>query len=135
MSKKVVLLIGSRGHVGSSVVEAVLATDKCTVKALLRPGSNDAKVEAAGVTVVRGDAMDPPSLAAAFQGADVVINTANGHGQGHPEIDAVGANDVVDAAKAGGAKRCVAGGLDRLTVRCRHFAHPDFQWTHTLKFV
>ena len=107
-SKETVLIIGARGFVGSQVLEAVLAkkdNQKYTVKTLIRPGSDATKVEAQGVTVARGDMMDKDSLVAACQGVDVVINTANGYAQGHPEIDTEGANNVVDAVKAAGVKR------------------------------
>ena len=84
---------------------AVLEKNKFTVLTLIRPTSNAAKVEELGVTVKRGDMMDPDSLKAACDGVDVVINSANGYGQGHPEIDTVGANNVADACKAAGVKR------------------------------
>ena len=109
-----ILLIGARGFVGAQVLDAVLRaagdetqkTKKYTVKALIRAGSDASAMEAkGGVEVVRGDMMDPASLVAACQGVDVVINTANGYMQGHPEIDTVGANNVVDAVKETGVKR------------------------------
>ena len=105
MAFKTVLIIGARGFVGSQVLDAVLAKEKYTVKTLIRPGSNAEAIEKKGVAVARGDMMDPESMASAFQGVDVVINTANGYMQGHPEIDTEGANNVVDAAKAAGVKR------------------------------
>jgi len=102
---KTVLIIGARGFMGSQVLDAVVASKKYAVKALIRSGSNADAIEAKGVEVLRGDMMDPASLVAACQGIDVVINTANGYMQGHPEIDTEGANNVADAVKAGGVKR------------------------------
>lgn len=104
---KTVLLIGARGFVGSQVLDAVLSKKQYTVRALIRPGSNAATVEAKGdnVQVVPGDMMDAESLRQACDGVDVVVNTANGYAQGHPEIDTVGANNVVDAVKEAGVKR------------------------------
>lgn len=96
---KSVLIIGARGSLGSKVLDAVLATKQYDVKALIRQASNASKVEEMGVTVLRGDMMDASSLEEAFQGVDVVINTANGYAQGHPEVDTEGANNVADAAK------------------------------------
>jgi uncharacterized protein YbjT (DUF2867 family) len=100
MTSKTVLVIGARGFLGSKVLDAVLAKKKYKVKALIREGSNASKVEALGVEILRGDMMDKASLEAAFKDVDVIINTANGYGQGHPEIDTEGANNVVDAAAA-----------------------------------
>ena len=81
------------------MLNAVLAKNKYTVKALIRKSSNASKIEALGVEVLRGDMMDPPSLKAACKGVDVVICTANGYMSGHPEIDTEGVNNVVDAIK------------------------------------
>jgi uncharacterized protein YbjT (DUF2867 family) len=49
--------------------------------------------------------MDPESLKIACKGVDVVINTAHGYGQGHSNVDTVGANNVADAVKAAGVQR------------------------------
>jgi uncharacterized protein YbjT (DUF2867 family) len=90
-----VLLIGSTGFVGNKVLQAVLAKQKYAVKVLVRkPGHHPPQV-----TVVVGDMMDRASLERACQNVDVVINTANGYMSGHPEIDTVGANNVVDACR------------------------------------
>jgi uncharacterized protein YbjT (DUF2867 family) len=96
---KTVLLIGSTGFVGNKVLQAVLAKQKYTVKVLVRkPGNLDETIQKQ-VTVVVGDLMDRASLEQACQNVDVVINTANGYMSGHPEIDTVGANNLVDACK------------------------------------
>lgn len=116
MAPKTVLLVGARGSLGGKVLDAVLqkskdggidGVGKYKVKTLIRPGSNADKVEALGVEVVRGDMMDATSLEVAFQGVDVVINTANGYGQGHPEIDVQGARNVADAVKVAKVSRYV----------------------------
>ena len=98
-TKETVLLIGARGYLGSQVLDAVLSKGKYDVQALIREGSNASKIEAKGVTIVRGDMMDKDSLNKAISDGDVdvVINTANGYGSGHPEIDVEGANNIVDA--------------------------------------
>jgi hypothetical protein len=48
-----------------------------------------------------------PSLDEAFAGVDVVINTANGYGQGNPEIDTQGACNLTDALKVAKVGRYV----------------------------
>lgn len=107
MSKQTVLLIGARGFLGSQVLDAVLAENKYNVRALIREGSNADAVEAKGAAIVRGDMMEFESLKAAMRNVDVVINTANGYMQGHPEIDTTGANNVADAVKEMGVKRYI----------------------------
>lgn len=105
MPFKTVLIVGARGFLGSQILDAVLAQNKYTVSALIRPGSDATKIETKGVTVARGDMLDAESLETACQGVDVVINSANGYMSGHPEIDTEGAANVVDAVKAAGVKR------------------------------
>lgn len=104
---KTVLIIGARGSLGSKVLDAVLAKKKYDVKALIRTGSDATKVEELGAKVIRGDMMDPESLETAFEGVDVVINTANGYMQGQYEVDTVGAQNVADAVKKKGVKRYI----------------------------
>ncbi len=116
---------------GGQVLGAVLEKSKAgggkyKVKTLIRPGSNADKVEAMGVEVVRGDMMDEASLEAAFVGVDVVINTANGYGQGHPEIDTQGARNVADAlkvAKVGRYVYCSILTCDKSGKDVEHFWH------------
>ena len=109
ITMKTVLLIGARGFLGSKVLQAVLDSKKSTYKilTLIRPKSNASKIEALGVGVARGDMMDVESLTAAMQGVDVVINTANGYGSGHPEVDTTGAKNVADAVKAAGVSKYI----------------------------
>lgn len=108
MGYSTVLLIGARGYLGSQILDAIVKKNKYKVSVLIRPGSNADKIEAMdGVTVVRGDMMDKESLVAAMDKVDVVVNSANGYGVGHPEIDTEGATNVVDACKAKKVKRYV----------------------------
>jgi len=106
---KAVLVIGARGFLGSQVVSALLSKKKYSVKALIRPGSDASKLE--NIEILRGDMMDPDSLVKAFENVDVVINTANGYSQGHPEIDVEGAKNVADAVKKKGVDRLIYCGV------------------------
>jgi len=72
-----VLVVGGTGMLGGQVVAQLLARGK-QVRALVRPGSDATRVEAAGATVARGDMMDRESLIRAMDGADSVITTAAG---------------------------------------------------------
>ncbi|HVI97041.1 MAG TPA: NmrA/HSCARG family protein [Anaeromyxobacter sp.] len=71
--KKTIAVIGATGAQGGGLVRAILADrgGPFTARAITRkPDSEKARALAAlGAEVVRGDADDPPSLAAAFAGA------------------------------------------------------------------
>jgi len=105
-----VVVVGGTGAVGGQVVDALLARDK-RVRALVRPTSNADRLEAAGVTIARGDMMDPDSLLRAMTGADAVVTTAAGytrHSKGDsPDIDVVGNRNLADAAARAGVRRFV----------------------------
>ena len=105
-----VLVVGGTGALGGQVVDALLARGK-QVRALVRPSSNAGRLEAAGVTIARGDMMDPDSLLRAMDGADAVVTTAAGytrHSKGDgPDIDVVGNRNLADAAGRTGVRRFV----------------------------
>jgi len=58
-----VVVVGGTGMLGGQVVTALLSRGK-GVRALVRPGSDAAHLEQAGVEIARGDMMDPASPAA-----------------------------------------------------------------------
>lgn len=104
-TKQRVLLIGSRGFLGSKVLDAVVKKNKYIVKAMVRGGK--ALSSHPDIPTVAGDMMDPESLKEAFENIDVVVSTANGYMSGHMEVDKEGSNNVIDACKAAGIKRYV----------------------------
>lgn len=110
MSLETVLVVGATGHVGRKVV-AVLQQRGVAVRALVRPGSDASAIEGPGVTVVRGDMMDPPSLDAAFAGVDAAISCAAGYTKRRKsdssDIDRVGNVNLAEAAKRSGVGRYV----------------------------
>jgi uncharacterized protein YbjT (DUF2867 family) len=105
-----VLVVGGTGMLGSQVVAALLSRGK-PVLALVRPGSNAARLEAAGATVARGDMMDLDSLVRAMDGADSVVTTAAGYTQHRkgdtPQIDIKGNSNLAEAASRAGVRRFV----------------------------
>ena len=105
-----VLMVGGTGMLGGQVVTALLSRGK-RVRALVRPASNAAALERAGVEIARGDMMDPASLVRAMDGADAVITTAAGytrHSKGDTaEIDKIGNFNLIDAASRVGVRRFV----------------------------
>jgi uncharacterized protein YbjT (DUF2867 family) len=95
---------------GGQVVTELLNRGK-QVRALVRPGSDASRLEAAGVEIARGDMMDPDSLQRAMAGADAVVSTAAGytrHRKGDTaETDTVGNANLAEAAKLAGVRRFV----------------------------
>lgn len=103
---KMVLVIGSTGHVGRQVV-ADLKAHGATVRTLVREGSQPLD----GVEVVRGDMLQPQTLGVAFAGVDVAISCAAGYTKRRKtdtdEIDVTGNTNLAAAAKNAGLKRFV----------------------------
>lgn len=105
-----VLVVGGTGMLGGQVATALLARGK-QVRALVRPGSDASRLEAAGVDIARGDMMDPDSLDRAMAGVDAVITSAAGytrHRKGDsPVTDTVGNSNLAEAASRSGVRRFV----------------------------
>ncbi|MDR7158071.1 SDR family oxidoreductase [Arthrobacter sp. BE255] len=110
MSAGPVLVVGGTGMLGSQVATELLKRGK-QVRALVRPGSDASRLEAAGVEIARGDMMDAWSLLLAMEGADAVITSAAGytrHRKGDtPKTDTVGNTNLVEAASRTGIRRFV----------------------------
>jgi uncharacterized protein YbjT (DUF2867 family) len=105
-----VVVVGGTGMLGSQVATELLKRGK-HVRALVRPGSDASRLEAAGVEIARGDMLDAWSLLRAMEGADAVITSAAGytrHRKGDtPTTDTVGNTNLVEAAKRTGVRRFV----------------------------
>lgn len=110
MTAKPVLVVGGTGHVGRKVI-AVLRLRGVPVRALVRPGSDAARIEGPGVTIVRGDMMDPPSLDLAFAGVDAAISCAAGYTRRRKsdsaQTDRLGNLNLAQAAQRSGVRRYV----------------------------
>ena len=102
--QETVLVVGATGWLGGQVVDRLLARGK-KVRALVRPASDAAKLEAKGVEIARGDMLDLHSLVVAMTGTAAVISTAAGYtgkNKNADEIDTRGnANLAIAASKAG----------------------------------
>ncbi|GAA4036418.1 SDR family oxidoreductase [Arthrobacter methylotrophus] len=105
-----VLVVGGTGLLGAQVVSELLARGK-QVRALVRHGSDAARLETLGATIARGDMMEPASLLRAMDGVDSVVTSAAGytrHREGDsPLIDTVGNINLVDAASQADIRRFV----------------------------
>lgn len=99
-----VLVVGATGWLGGQVVDRLLARGN-KVRALVRPTSDAAKLEAKDVAIARGDMLDLDSLVIAMTGTAAVITTAAGYtgkNKNADEIDTRGnANLAIAASKAG----------------------------------
>jgi len=72
---KRILLTGATGFVGSHAV-AALVTEGAAVRALVRPTSDTAALEARGIELVRGSLHDDALLGRAMRGIDAVVHLA-----------------------------------------------------------
>src|SRR5690242_13845960 len=108
------LVVGATGELGGSVVRR-LRERGATVRALVRPSSDAAELQALGVEIVRGDLLDPSSLALACRDVHTVVCTATAiarllAGTGGPslrDVDDRGVGDLVAAAETAGVERFV----------------------------
>ncbi|MGR0161970.1 SDR family oxidoreductase [Paenarthrobacter nitroguajacolicus] len=104
-----VLVVGATGFLGGQVVDELLKRGK-RVRALVRPKSNAAKLEAKGVEIARGDMLDAASLVTAMTGVSAAISTAAGYTRNDKNakaIDTFGNSNLAVAAKHAGVPRFV----------------------------
>ena len=107
-----VLVTGATGFTGGHLASG-LARRGHDVRALVREAPRAAHLGARGIAIALGDLADVPSLRAAADGVDVVYHIAAIYRQAglpderYHEINAVAVRSVIEAAKAGGARRVV----------------------------
>ncbi len=98
--------------VGSAVIRHLVASG-VVPRAVSRSGPSDATLSALGATPVRGDILDPASLDAAFDGAEIVYHVAgiNAMCIADPgpmfRANVEGSRNVVGACKRAGVRRLV----------------------------
>lgn len=105
-----ILVVGATGQLGG-VVARKLAARGLAVRALVRNLSKGKDLESLGVSVVRGDLLEPASLADACCGVSQIFSTANsftGTGKSSPtRVDVLGYRNLVAAARAASVSRLV----------------------------
>lgn len=105
-----VVVTGASGHLGANLVRLLLERGE-RVRVVVRRARTG--LEGLPVEVVPGDVLDPPSLRAAFAGAEVVYHLAGlislvGSMGGQVEaVNVQGARQVAEAALAQGVRRLV----------------------------
>jgi len=111
------VLTGGTGVIGRASVAALLDAGHDVV-VVTRSSSGADLIERLGAVPVPGDVLDPQSLAAAYEGAEAVVNLATkvpvGHGALVPgawrrndRLRTAGVANVVEAARAAGVRRVV----------------------------
>ncbi|TQJ41871.1 uncharacterized protein YbjT (DUF2867 family) [Arthrobacter sp. SLBN-112] len=109
-----ILLIGATGDLGGRVARGLRSAGH-KVRCLVRQNTDVAQLQAIGAEIIRGDLIDPATLAPACKGVDTVIATATamsrrlqGSSQGSiRDVDQVGMEHLIDAAEAAGVGRFV----------------------------
>jgi len=108
-----ILVVGSTGYVGASVVQKLSARGK-TVVALVRDAAAEkAKaLLAAGARLVVGDLKEPPSLERALNGVNTVICTASStlsrrEGDSLETVDGRGVQSLIDMTERKGVGRFI----------------------------
>ncbi len=126
-----VLIFGATRNTGFETAK-ILAERGDTVTAFVRETSDIAALEALGVTLVTGDALDAASVSAAFheRSYDAVVSTLGGSVR-NPAVDSQGNINVFASTKGAGVQRIVlvtaigAGGTDGvLQEGTRRFLRP-----------
>jgi uncharacterized protein YbjT (DUF2867 family) len=104
-----ILVTGGTGFVGPKIVHALRARDR-PVRCLVRKPGRAGTLRAWGCGLVEGDVTDAESVRLAAEGCDVVVHLVSIIAGGQEAFDRVmtgGTQNVIAAAKAGGARRFV----------------------------
>jgi NADH dehydrogenase len=108
--KKMILIIGATGNLGSALAKNLLSDGK-SVRAMTRTPEKAEALKKLGAEVVIGDLRDPQSLTDACQGIEKLLAAAHsfeGKGKSSPQIvDGQGNRNLIDAAKLAGVKHFV----------------------------
>ncbi len=111
------VLTGGTGVIGCSAVTALLEAGH-DVAVVVRSATGAETVRRLGAEAVRGNVLDGVSLAAAYAGADIVVNLATkvpvghlallpGAWRRHDRLRTEGVTNVVEAARGAGVRRVV----------------------------
>ena len=105
MPQMKIVVFGANGGSGKQVVECAIANGHDVTAAVRRPEAYEGKL---GVRVIKGDVLDPASVAAAVAGADAVISTFGPANNKQPgTLMSEGVKNLVTACEAAGVKKLV----------------------------
>jgi nucleoside-diphosphate-sugar epimerase len=105
MAGKTVLIVGASGMLGGSILDALISSGKCTLRALVRAEKKDfaRQLEGRGVHAVFGDAMHSSTLAEAVNGVDIVISALGND----PATFVPSHANLIEAAEKAGVARLI----------------------------
>ncbi len=104
-----IFLAGASRGVGREIAQC-LVSQKSQVKALLRTDATRHELEALGIKVVLGDAMNVEDVERAMLGdesIDVVITTIGGLAKDNSRADYIGNKNLIDVAVKAGVKKFI----------------------------
>ncbi len=104
-----ILVTGATGFVGPHIVHALRAQDR-PVRALVRAGTDVARLHAWDCETVVGDMTDPTSLRRAVEGCDAVFHLVaiiTGKPRDFERVMTLGTRELVAASREAGARRFV----------------------------
>ena len=105
-----ILVVGSTGMLGGMITRQLLERGH-SVRLLVRPGASHAGLADMGAELVSGDLKERESLAAACEGVDTVITTANSALRSAPDtvetVDRQGNRNLIDAARSAGVRHFI----------------------------
>lgn len=105
------LIAGSTGQLGYAIARKLSATPHQVVTLHRTSSDISALKKLEGITLVKGDLLDPASLSKALEGVDVVISTANAavptSKRDTFKNDVLGHRNLIEAAEKAGVKQFV----------------------------
>jgi putative NADH-flavin reductase len=99
-----ITVFGATGGTGREFIQQAVAAGH-DVTAVVRDPAKLTGVD--GVEVVRADVMDPDAIAPAVAGRDVIISALGHRPGGPPQVSAPGAESIIAAMRATGARRLI----------------------------
>jgi len=103
---ELIFLAGASRGVGREVAN-LLREQNRSVKALLRSPATRSELEAKGIEIALGDALDPEAVQQAMSGASAVISTIGGIPNDEQRADYAGNKNLIDAAVEAGVEKFI----------------------------
>ena len=104
-----IVVAGATGSLGGKIVDGLRIRGE-DVRAIVRPSSEHAALQHAGIPIMYGDLKQPPTLSRALQGARVLITTASTSKKNDDTVENVDLNgnlNLLAAAKEAGVEHVI----------------------------